>query len=53
MANTLKEHFAIIRDREEVIKDIYQKEHLIDIYESWTEEQQKVFIGQNKLQIRD
>ena len=44
MAKTLKEKFAIIRDREEVIKDIYQKEHLLEVYESWSDEQQKLFL---------
>ena len=44
MAKTLKEHFPLIRDREEVLADIYGKESLLEVYESWTEEQQNRFV---------
>lgn len=44
MAKTLKEHFPLIRDREEVLADIYGKESLLEVYESWTEEQQNLFL---------
>ena len=44
MTKTLKDYFSIIRDREEVITEIYNTKELLDIYESWTEEQQKLFL---------
>ena len=44
MAKTLKEQFAMIRDREEVISDIYGKKQLLEMFETWTEEQQALFL---------
>ena len=44
MAKTLQEHFPIIRDREEVITEIYGNKQLLSEYESWTEEQQTLFL---------
>ena len=44
MAKTLKEQFAMIRDREEVITEIYSKTQLLELFESWTEEQQNLFL---------
>lgn len=44
MAKTLKEQFAMIRDREEVIAEIYSKTQLLELFESWTEEQQNLFL---------
>lgn len=44
MTKTLKDYFSIIRDREEVVSEIYNTQELLNIYESWTEDQQKLFL---------
>ena len=44
MVKTLRDHFPIIRDREEVLADIYSKEELLDWFESWEEEEQELFL---------
>ena len=44
MGKTLKDYFPMIRDREEVLAEIYSKKSLLETYESWTEEQQNRFI---------
>ena len=44
MARTLREQFAMIRDREEVMSDIYGNKQLLEVFESWTEEQQNLFL---------
>ena len=45
MTKRLKDYFSTIRDREEVLADIYGNESLLDIYDSWTEEQQELFLA--------
>ncbi len=45
MAKVLKDYFSMIRDREEVLADIYGNESLLEIYDSWTEEQQELFLA--------
>ena len=37
MTKTLKDHFSSIRNREEVITEIYNTPELLYTYESWTE----------------
>lgn len=44
MANKLQQHFTVIRDREEVIRDICTQEKLLAIFEEWSEEQQELFL---------
>lgn len=44
MTKTLKDHFSIIRNREEVIAEIYNTPELLYVYESWTEDQQNLFL---------
>lgn len=44
MANGLKKYFPIIREREEVLRDIYSCNTLIKIFESWQTEQQEEFL---------
>lgn len=44
MAKTLQEHFPMIRSRQEIITEIYSNKQLLDEYESWTEEQQTLFL---------
>ncbi len=44
MTNKLQEHFAIIRDREEVLNEIYSRRDLIEQYQSWEKEQQELFL---------
>ena len=44
MTNKLKEHFPMIRDREEVEEIIRNKEHLKKMFEEWEEERQKQFL---------
>ncbi len=44
MASVLKQHFPMIRDREEVLNEIRGKEELRNVYMEWTEEQQKEFL---------
>ena len=45
MAKVLKDYFSMIRDREEVLEEIYGNERLLDTYDSWTEEQQELFLA--------
>ncbi len=44
MTNKLRKHFPMIRDKEEIINEIYLKPELRNIYESWTDREQKEFI---------
>ena len=44
MKQTLKDHFSIIRDREEVIADIQSKEFLLHTFEQWNSTQQELFL---------
>lgn len=44
MANRLKEHFPMIRDREELEDIIRENTHLKRIFYSWEEERQKEFL---------
>ena len=44
MKKTLKDYFSIIRSREEVISEIYNTPELLYTYESWTEDQQMLFL---------
>ena len=44
MASVLKVHFPMIRDREEVIKEIDANKELQLIFDGWTNEQQKIFL---------
>ena len=44
MTKTLKDHFSIIRGREEVITEIYNTPELLYTYEGWTEDQQNLFL---------
>ena len=37
MNNGLKEYFPVIREREEVLDEIYQKPSLKALFETWTE----------------
>ena len=44
MNNGLKEYFPVIREREEVLDEIYQKPSLKALFETWTEKQQEEFL---------
>ena len=44
MATSLKAHFPMIRDREEVLNEINSQEKLYTIFHTWTEEQQNEFL---------
>ena len=44
MANKLKQHFPMIRDREEIIAEIHSKQELLTIFNDWNEEGQKQFL---------
>lgn len=37
MANKLQEHFAMIRDREEVLNDIRSREEFLEMYQLWSD----------------
>ena len=45
MANGLKRCFPMIREKVEILSDIYKSDFLRKIYESWSEEQQERFIS--------
>ena len=53
--NNLKKHFPMIRDRENIIKEIMDNPKLSSIYIEWSEEQQKQFLdfctGEHGLKI--
>ena len=44
MASLLKQHFPMIRDREEVLNDIKGNSQLWQIFANWTKEQQEAFL---------
>lgn len=44
MHKTLKNHFPIIRDRIELKMEIYEREELRTIFESWLPEHRKEFL---------
>ncbi len=44
MVNLLQSHFTIIRDREEVLNEIYSHENLQEVFGSWHREQQELFL---------
>ncbi len=44
MASVLKKLFPMIREREEVLKEIGEKEELQQIFDEWTREQQEEFL---------
>ena len=44
MTNKLKEHFPMIRDREELLEIIHQNKELKKTFYSWKEERQKEFL---------
>ncbi|MGF0018789.1 PD-(D/E)XK nuclease family transposase [Sporofaciens sp. SGI.106] len=44
MANKLKQHFPMIRDREEIIAEIHSKQELLTIFNDWNDEGQKQFL---------
>lgn len=44
MAVTLKERFSMIRDREEVVSDLYKNTKLLETFRSWSEEEQEQFL---------
>jgi len=44
MESVLKQHFPMIRDREEVLNEICSKEKLRTVYMDWNEEQQEKFL---------
>ncbi len=44
MRNKLQEHFAFIRDRKEVLSEIHSRKDFLEKYQSWTEEQQELFL---------
>ena len=41
---SLKRYFPVIREREEVLNQIYQNKSLKMIFESWEERQQNIFL---------
>ena len=43
MANGLKRYFPMIRDKAEILNDIYESAALTAVYKSWNEEQQEKF----------
>jgi len=45
MANRLKEHFPMIKDREEILREIRSRSGLKELFESWTEEQREEFLA--------
>ena len=45
MANGLKRYFPMIRDKVEILSDIYKSATLTAVYESWNDEQQEKFIS--------
>lgn len=45
MTNLLQQYFPMIRTREEILKEIYGKEHLQRIFYEWKEEQQEEFLN--------
>ena len=45
MANGLKRYFPMIRDKVEILSDIYKSAALTAVYESWNDEQQEKFIS--------
>lgn len=44
MANKLQEHFAMIRDREEVLNDIRSREEFLEMYQLWSDERRELFL---------
>ena len=44
MQNRLKEYFPLIRERREVLAEIYEKPQLSDIFNHWRREQQEEFL---------
>ncbi len=45
MTANLKNHFPIIRDREEILDEIRKKEHLLNQFESWESQYQEEFLN--------
>lgn len=44
MTGKLQNYFPVIRTREEILAEIYAKEELQQIFESWQEENQQEFL---------
>lgn len=44
MKNKLQEYFPVIRTREEIVDEIRRDQKLLEIYRSWTEEEQKEYL---------
>ena len=43
--NRLRDHFPMLRDREEVLADIYKNEALTLTFDHWTKSQQEEFLN--------
>lgn len=44
MATTLKQYFPILKERETLLAKIQSKSELRELFEEWTEEQQREFL---------
>ena len=44
MTNKLKDYFPMIRERQEVLKEIMDHEHLKELFYSWDKEQKEEFL---------
>lgn len=45
MSNRLKDYFPLIRERQEILKELHEKEQLNRTFESWTGSQQEEFLN--------
>ena len=45
MSVTLKDHFAMIRDKEEVMSDLYRSPKLLKEFQSWSDEEQTALLN--------
>ena len=44
MANTLQLYFPQLRERQQILDDIFSRENLKTIYDTWNEQQQNYFL---------
>jgi len=44
MQKNLKDYFPMIRERQEVLKDIFRQPHLVELFQNWNHEQQEEFL---------